>query len=328
MPGYDRAPGYVGYHRRFEKEYVSVYKQPQSKYSGVAPNHRALGQDTMYQSIYSQDHGAHSRALVGKKKETLTRTLGFSGSFVLAPTHQSMANKGAKVLAGKGISTRPSDARGKEIQRVKEAAFTHRPTNWGTTYRDRFDGQKTQAVFRNIAPDTFGASHSEKTRDLDLDEKKVVHYRDSFRYGQIRRERPTTTYGRDFADSATPAARFFGTRDVKRAVSAHGTSRELFSGTTKSYSQSGASRLPGYSGHIPKSQANHGNLVLDQFPTLKDNLREVYRHDMPGYTGHISKSVINDSGPRDPDSLKDVHNGRLQVSLVLESMGGKIGGRN
>jgi len=277
----------------------------------------------MYQSLYSQDHGKHSRAVIPNKKEPMTRTLGFSRSFVLAPKHQSKANKGATVTLERHTAPRPSEERVKEINRVRTAAYNHRPTNWGTTYRDRYDGNKTQAVYRNIAPDTFGAASRAKTRDLG-DEKQITHYRDSFRFAQIRKERPQTTYKRDFADADTPKARFFGARDAKRAVSALGTSRELFAGTSKAVSKHGAGRLPGYSGHIPKARANHGHLKLDEFPTLKDNLREVYRHDMPGYTGHASKSVINDSGPRNPHSLKDAQGGRLQVSLVLESMGGKF----
>lgn len=91
------------------------------------------------------------------------------------------------------------------------------------------------------------------------------------------------------------------------------TTKQLFAGTSKA-----SVRLPGYAGHIPASENNVYGLNGIQ-PDTKNNLQEIYRHDMPGYTGHHPESVVNDRGPRTPRGKRRMNEG-LVAGLILESM--------
>ena len=51
----------------------------------------------------------------------------------------------------------------------------------------------------------------------------------------------------------------------------------------------------------------------------KDNILQNFKHNVPGYTGHQPKTVMNDLGPRTPQSKCDMPIG-LRGTLMLNSM--------
>lgn len=326
---YMKAPHYAGYNRLHQRESVTVWPNPQHKYQNVSLNHRSLASDSNYQSMYMQEQGVTSRAVVAPDAQP-ARTHGFARSIVLPEKQREATPTRVNVWPERTLAytqQKPMSAverdtgvkqqinpRFTESDTIREEGKTHRPTNWATSYQTDFDGWKTDAVMRHIGPDTLG----KKSEPRELESAKHQSYRHTFKYNQIRKSRPQTTYGRDFGETGhVPGQRLSGTRDLVGAVSANATSRELFRGTTKGIN---ATRIPGYSGFIPASTNNDHQVQGSLFPVLKDNLRETYRHDMPGYCGHKPAAMVNDSGPRDPHSLKPHDANRYQISLLLDSM--------
>lgn len=260
----------------------------------------------MYQSMHQQEHGKLGRGYVTSKPQP-GRTHAMKGAHVLTASAREAP-----------VSRAAQNPRFSESQALREAAKTHRPCNWSTSYQSDFHGWKAASVHRNIADDTFGRNVTARGGVRELESEKHQSYRNTFKYNQIRKNRVQTTYGRDFGETGhVPGQRLSKSRDGLGAQTTAATARELFAGTTK---QLAATRVPGYSGYIPHSTNNTHQVQGSLFPVLKDNLRDTYRHDMPGYCGHKPTAVVNDSGPRDPLSLQVHDNNRYQVSLLLDSM--------
>lgn len=98
-----------------------------------------------------------------------------------------------------------------------------------------------------------------------------------------------------------------------KVITAMSTTKDLFEGTAKD-----SIRVSGYSGYVPASINNRHTIQGDQ-SGHKDNLLQIYRHDMCSYGGHQPRCVINDRGPRTPRGKRRMNEG-LVASLILDSM--------
>jgi len=127
----------------------------------------------------------------------------------------------------------------------------------------------------------------------------------------------TMAGGSPFTKGGSKGARFTGVLDCGLGVSAMGTTRELYAGSSKA---SRDIRIPGYAGFVPASLPNQLALTgAPHSPAAKDHILQTYKHDKPGYTGHRPQCVVNERGPRTPRGKKRLNEG-LVASLILDSM--------
>lgn len=223
-----------------------------------------------------------------------------------------------------------------------------RPPVWGTNYRDQYKRMERMPQSRL---DKINASAN------------IPQYLASIPSASnpLRAARNydwATAYQVDYGAKGETPLRRVSTHDEElkenpSVLNGMATTREFFSGSAKNTL---AYRVPGYSGHIPRSVHNrdahipvrhHSMPVVtagsklgpsvvphhfEDFPPaqprsedynryVKDNLLDSYRPNMSNYSGHVPKDVRNVTRPRSPSSMKPPKTS-LQAGLILDSMKG------
>mmetsp|Transcript_8874 Transcript_8874/g.17330 ORF Transcript_8874/g.17330 Transcript_8874/m.17330 type:complete len:249 (+) Transcript_8874:74-820(+) len=98
------------------------------------------------------------------------------------------------------------------------------------------------------------------------------------------------------------------------------TTADLAIGTTKGIN----SRLPGYAGHVSRSQPlqRKTNAVVRDSLTENNPVLQAggFKHNKMGYTGHMPRTIENDRGKAVPANAKDLVKPGLRTGIAVPSM--------
>jgi len=272
-------PGYAGYHRFFDRESVTHLPIPSHKYQDLQLASNRLTANDPWRSIYSSSMNRDNLAEHWNKETTKIQQYNTQ-----VQQQQPQPPELSKT------SIRASSAP------VSSASL------WSSSYRDSFRKNESRSM------------NSLYTQPVSLPQ---VLSSTPFAHNLLRNQpNIQSSYTKEFGKKGESPLQRTGLAvgvPNDKIVTAMSTTKDLFEGTAKD-----SIRVSGYSGYVPGSINNRHTIQGDN-SNHKDNLLQIYRHDMCSYGGHQPRCVINDRGPRSPRGKRRMNEG-LVASLILDSM--------
>jgi len=296
-------PGYSGYIPNFQREYPTTKSTPAYKYEDINIPERTLMDTSQYISNYTINHGERSIVHPSRRRiHSADPPRGGAGQDDALAVKRNAEN----------------DANRQQTIDIRHAyEYEARPTYWTTSYATNFDAWKATAdaaAARKIPDNTMtlagegGRSHIQPGSTLGKEDGGA------YAHNMLRGHEQISSYQRSYGKFGDNPKKHYVESDGKRVFSRRATDADLFLGTAKN-----TVRIPGYGGFVPHSK-NNINTIRQNVPyDTKDNMLLIYSHNLPKYTGHQPSAVINDRGPRNPQSKRPPPVG-LHGSLVLETM--------
>lgn len=319
------AVGWGGYTRLFLTEHVTVPSRPQHKYTDIEPPTYKVNQTDLYRTEYQSSHADKERLLNHHQKtKQFTNTQPLSSTTSLSSTSPSSLLSSSSEFEEKQAPP-PSDGQesrpytpgqlvGAQIAIQDRSTRNTRSTTYKSSISDKAYSHYYHSSASKSSPPSPSPSQAGMALNVWMDQQPHSHATNLLRgnYGM------GTSYTMDYGTrGSTPLDRYDERtmKDDSISVTKMGTTGDLFRGTNKATS---AVRVPGYAGYVPVSKSNTHSLSEDVTFT-KNNILEVYRHDMPGYTGHKPDSVLNDRGPRIP-TTKALPKLPFKAGLMVDSL--------
>jgi len=247
-------PGYSGYIPNYQTEYPMNKLIPAHKYEDIEPEDQRLEPKGRWTTNYQQT--IEPKIIWQQRRQDV-------------PVDNNLVNN------FNNINTRRSELQAKRDVHEYE---TRPASNWGTTYGMQYNGWKMDRQSRSRHARARTAESSGNAGNSDYRQPEVAQR--SVLQGVDHK----SSYGRSFGPRGGNPRSHYVPSDGKAVFSRRATTNDLFAGSNK-----GSVRIPGYAGYVPDSRNNINIIRNNMPPDLKNNLLEIYRHQMPGYTGRIKE---------------------------------------